>query len=92
MFPQPSRLRAAFSFGAPPMPEPWKLIEFVEHYPGGFQIGTQRGVPAEIADKLVKDGFAKIVGTIGETPAPAAAEPASTPKPPQHKRPHHGTR
>lgn len=91
MLPQPGRLRAAFFFGAT-MPSPWKLIEFVEHYPGGFQRGTQRGVPPEVADKLVTEGYARIVGTIGEQPpalvAPVA--PASSEEPHHHRgKPRH---
>ena len=66
------------------MPEPYKLIEFVEHYPGGFQRGTQRGVPSGVADRLVKDGFARILGTIGDAPpAPEIAAPIE-----RHPEPH----
>jgi hypothetical protein len=73
MVPQPGALRRAFSFGERPMAEPWKLIEFVEHYPGGFQRGTQRGVPPSVAAKLVNEGVAKILCDIGEQPPVAAA-------------------
>jgi hypothetical protein len=92
MLSQPGRFMRPFFVAQPSMPQPWKLIEFVEHYPGGFQIGTQRGVPPDVAEKLVGEGVARILRTLGEEPTPApVTAPSPTPehhrgKPPRHER------